>query len=347
MTMGRIGDILTASRSSGRGALMPFLTAGYPDLETTEAILLGLEPAWADIVELGIPFSDPIADGPVIAASMHEALSRGIRPERILDMVSRIRGQIHQGLVAMVSHSIVERSGGDAFITRAADAGFDGLIVPDLDLDRKEGCIRNIENAYSKDGGLAVLYGNIAPEGCIVKTAGVDESILKFTGKARVMESQEEAVYKILNNHIVAGDVVVIRYEGPKGGPGMQEMLYPTSYLKSKGLGKDCALITDGRFSGGTSGLSIGHVSPEAAAGGAIGLVEEGDTIEIDIPNRSIQLAVSDDELTKRRVAMDAKGKSAWKPVDRDRQVSAALRAYAALTTSAHTGAVRDIGQVE
>ncbi len=218
---------------------------------------------------------------------------------------------------------------------------------PDLDLDRKEGCIRNIENAYSKDGGLAVLYGNIAPEGCIVKTAGVDESILKFTGKARVMESQEEAVYKILNNHIVAGDVVVIRYEGPKGGPGMQEMLYPTSYLKSKGLGKDCALITDGRFSGGTSGLSIGHVSPEAAAGGAIGLVEEGDTIEIDIPNRSIQLAVSDDELTKRRVAMDAKGKSAWKPVDRDRQVSAALRAYAALTTSAHTGAVRDIGQVE
>ncbi|MBR33434.1 MAG: dihydroxy-acid dehydratase [Spirochaetaceae bacterium] len=218
---------------------------------------------------------------------------------------------------------------------------------PDLDLDRKEGCIRNIDNAYSKDGGLAVLYGNIAPEGCIVKTAGVDESILKFTGKARVMESQEEAVYKILNNHIVAGDVVVIRYEGPKGGPGMQEMLYPTSYLKSKGLGKDCALITDGRFSGGTSGLSIGHVSPEAAAGGAIGLVEEGDTIEIDIPNRSIQLAVSDDELTKRRVAMDAKGKAAWKPVDRDRQVSAALRAYAALTTSAHTGAVRDIGQVE
>lgn len=218
---------------------------------------------------------------------------------------------------------------------------------PDLDLDRKEGCIRNLESAYSKDGGLAVLYGNIAPEGCIVKTAGVDESILKFTGKARVMESQEDAVIKILNNHIVAGDVVVIRYEGPKGGPGMQEMLYPTSYLKSKGLGKDCALITDGRFSGGTSGLSIGHVSPEAAAGGAIGLVEEGDTIEIDIPNRSIVLKVSEDELTKRREAMDAKGKSAWKPVDRDRKVSAALRAYAALTTSAHTGAVRDIEQVE
>jgi dihydroxy-acid dehydratase len=218
---------------------------------------------------------------------------------------------------------------------------------PDLDLDRKEGCIRNLESAYSKDGGLAVLYGNIAPEGCIVKTAGVDESILKFTGKARVMESQEDAVIKILNNHIVAGDVVVIRYEGPKGGPGMQEMLYPTSYLKSKGLGKDCALITDGRFSGGTSGLSIGHVSPEAAAGGAIGLVEEGDTIEIDIPNRSIVLKVSEDDLTKRREAMDAKGKSAWKPVDRDRKVSAALRAYAALTTSAHTGAVRDIEQVE
>ena len=218
---------------------------------------------------------------------------------------------------------------------------------PELDLDRSEGCIRNIENAYSKDGGLAVLYGNIAPEGCIVKTAGVDESILKFTGKARVMESQEEAVYKILNNHIVAGDVVVIRYEGPKGGPGMQEMLYPTTYLKSKGLGKDCALITDGRFSGGTSGLSIGHVSPEAAAGGAIGLVEEGDVIEIDIPNRSIQLKVSEEDLQRRREAMEAKGKKAWKPLDRQRQVSAALRAYAALTTSAHTGAVRDIEQVE
>lgn len=218
---------------------------------------------------------------------------------------------------------------------------------PELDLDRQQGCIRSKESAYSQDGGLAVLYGNIAEYGCIVKTAGVDDSILKFSGPARVMESQDEAVHKILNDEIKPGDVVVIRYEGPKGGPGMQEMLYPTSYLKSKGLGKECALLTDGRFSGGTSGLSIGHVSPEAAAGGTIGLVEEGDTIDIDIPNRKIDLRVSSEELEKRRKAMEAKGTAAWKPRNRERKVSQALRAYAAMTTSAHTGAVRDVSQVE
>ncbi|WP_028456382.1 dihydroxy-acid dehydratase [Chitinilyticum litopenaei] len=218
---------------------------------------------------------------------------------------------------------------------------------PDLDLDRAGGCIRNKENAYSQDGGIAVLYGNIAERGCIVKTAGVDDSILKFTGRVRIFESQDDAVAGILDDQIVAGDVVLIRYEGPKGGPGMQEMLYPTSYLKSKGLGKACALLTDGRFSGGTSGLSIGHVSPEAAEGGAIGLAQEGDQLEIDIPNRTINLLVSADELAARRAAMEAKGKDAWQPLDRERFVSAALRAYAAMTTSADTGAVRDVSQVE
>jgi dihydroxy-acid dehydratase len=218
---------------------------------------------------------------------------------------------------------------------------------PELDLDRAEGCIRSKENAYSQDGGLAVLFGNIAERGCIVKTAGVDDSILKFTGRARVFESQDAAVEGILADQIVAGDIVIITYEGPKGGPGMQEMLYPTSYLKSKGLGKECALLTDGRFSGGTSGLSIGHASPEAAEGGAIGLVEEGDTIEIDIPNRSINLKISDEALAARRAAMDARGQDAWKPVQRERYVSPALRAYAAMTTSADTGAVRDVSQVE
>ncbi|MBM4180497.1 MAG: dihydroxy-acid dehydratase [Betaproteobacteria bacterium] len=218
---------------------------------------------------------------------------------------------------------------------------------PELDLDRGAGCIRDKAHAYSQDGGLAVLYGNLAEDGCIVKTAGVDASILKFTGPARIFESQDAAVEAILADRIKEGDVLVIRYEGPRGGPGMQEMLYPTSYLKSKGLGKSCALITDGRFSGGTSGLSIGHVSPEAAEGGAIGLVREGDVIEIDIPNRSIRVVVSDDELGKRRAAMDARGAEAWKPVKRDRAVSAALRAYAALTTSAAHGAVRDVSQVE
>jgi dihydroxy-acid dehydratase len=212
-----------------------------------------------------------------------------------------------------------------------------------LDLDREAGVIREAAHAFSKDGGLAVLYGNLAEDGCIVKTAGVDERILTFRGPARVFESQDTAVSAILTGKIKAGDVVVIRYEGPRGGPGMQEMLYPTSYLKSKGLGKDCALITDGRFSGGTSGLSIGHVSPEAAEGGVIGLVEEGDTIAIDIPKRSITLEVDAAVLTQRRTAMLAKGAKAFKPGARNRQVSAALRAYAAFTTSAAKGAVRDL----
>ncbi len=218
---------------------------------------------------------------------------------------------------------------------------------PTLDLDRANGCVRSKENAYSQDGGLAVLFGNIAEKGCIVKTAGVVDSVLKFTGKARVCESQEEAVDKILGGRIQAGDVVVIRYEGPKGGPGMQEMLYPTSYLKSMGLGKQCALFTDGRFSGGTSGLSIGHASPEAAAGGAIALVEEGDTIEIDIPNRRIHLAVAESVMAARRAAMAARGEAAWKPAKRERSVSAALRAYAAMATSADMGAVRDVSKLD
>ena len=215
----------------------------------------------------------------------------------------------------------------------------------ELDADRENGVIRSAEHAFSKDGGLAVLFGNIALDGCIVKTAGVDDKILKFTGPVKVYESQDAAVTAILTGQVVAGDVVVIRYEGPKGGPGMQEMLYPTSYLKSKGLGKDCALLTDGRFSGGTSGLSIGHASPEAAEGGAIGLVENGDVIEIDIPGRTINLAVSDDELARRRAVQDAKG---WQPAkDRPRKVSVALQAYAAMTTSAARGAVRDLSQLK
>jgi dihydroxy-acid dehydratase len=216
-----------------------------------------------------------------------------------------------------------------------------------LDLDRSTGCIRDLEHAYSKDGGLAVLYGNLAEKGCIVKTAGVDESILKFSGKARVFESQDAAVEGILGDTVHEGDVVIIRYEGPKGGPGMQEMLYPTSYIKSKGLGKACALLTDGRFSGGSSGLVIGHASPEAAEGGAIGLVEEGDMIDIDIPNRTISLRVSDETLAARRAAMEAKGADAWQPVNRERVVSQALQAYAALTTSADRGAVRDLSQLK
>jgi len=217
----------------------------------------------------------------------------------------------------------------------------------ELDTDRKGGVIRSTEHPFSKDGGLAVLFGNLAPEGCIVKTAGVDESILTFRGTARVYESQDAAVAGILGNQVVAGDVVVIRYEGPKGGPGMQEMLYPTSYLKSKGLGKACALITDGRFSGGTSGLSIGHVSPEAAEGGLIALVETGDPILIDIPNRVMSLDLDEALLAERRAAMEAKGKKAWKPLGRKREVSPALRAYAAMTTNAARGAVRDVSQVE
>jgi dihydroxy-acid dehydratase len=218
----------------------------------------------------------------------------------------------------------------------------------ELDLDRAGGVIRNVDNAFSRDGGLAVLSGNIALDGCIVKTAGVDDSILKFTGPAVVFESQDAAVTGILTGQVKAGDVVVIRYEGPRGGPGMQEMLYPTSYLKSKGLGKACALITDGRFSGGTSGLSIGHASPEAAEGGTIGLVENGDVIAIDIPNRTIRLDVADDVLAARRAAMEARGDDAWKPAKpRPRKVSVALQAYAAMATSAARGGVRDLAQLK
>jgi len=214
---------------------------------------------------------------------------------------------------------------------------------PSLDGDRANGCIRSLENAFSLEGGLAVLYGNIAEDGCVVKTAGVDDSILKFTGRARIFESQDSAVQGILDDNIVEGDVLIIRYEGPKGGPGMQEMLYPTSYLKSKGLGKACALLTDGRFSGGTSGLSIGHVSPEAAAGGNIALIAEGDSIEIDIPNRTINVHLDDTELSTRRQEMEARGSKAWKPTEvRTRKVSRALKAYALLATSADKGAVRN-----
>ena len=250
----------------------------------------------------------------------------------------------------------VKRTSDDSVHTlyKAAPGGIPTTIAfsqdkrwPALDLDREKGVIRAVDNAFSKDGGLAVLFGNIAEKGCIVKTAGVDASNLVFAGPARVFESQDAAVEAILGDKVQAGDVVVIRYEGPRGGPGMQEMLYPTSYLKSKGLGKACALVTDGRFSGGTSGLSIGHASPEAAQGGAIGLVEDGDRIEIDIPNRKINLAVSDEEMQRRRDAMNAKGTAAWKPAGRNRVVSPALRAYAALTTSADRGAVRDVSQVE
>jgi dihydroxy-acid dehydratase len=216
---------------------------------------------------------------------------------------------------------------------------------PTLDGDRENGCIRSLEHAFSLEGGLAVLKGNIALDGCVVKSAGVDESILVFEGPAHITESQDEAVQNILDDKVVAGEVVIVRYEGPQGGPGMQEMLYPTSYIKSKGLGKACALLTDGRFSGGTSGLSIGHVSPEAAAGGAIGLVRNGDIIRIDIPNRTIDVLLSDEELAARRAEQDKLG---WKPVeDRPRKVSAALKAYAKLATSADKGAVRDLSQLD
>jgi dihydroxy-acid dehydratase len=212
---------------------------------------------------------------------------------------------------------------------------------PELDVDRTAGCIRDIEHCYSREGGLAVLFGNIAGDGCIVKTAGVDPSIFKFFGTARVFSSQDAACEAILGGRIKAGDVLIIRYEGPKGGPGMQEMLYPTSYLKSVHLGKECALITDGRFSGGTSGLSIGHVSPEAAAGGAIALIEDGDTIDIDIPARSIRVRVTDAELGARRQKEEAKGSMAFRPTDRQRTISTALKAYALFAASADKGAVR------
>lgn len=226
---------------------------------------------------------------------------------------------------------------------RTVELGSQMSYYADLDTDRANGCIRDFDHAYVKDGGLAVLRGNIAPDGCVVKTAGVDESIFHFCGPAKVYSSQDEAVNGILRDEVVSGDVVVITHEGPKGGPGMQEMLYPTSYIKSKHLGKECALITDGRFSGGTSGLSIGHISPEAAAGGNIGLVKDGDMIDINIPERSITLMVSDEELTRRREAEEARGVDAFTPAGRDRHVSKALRAYAAMVTSADKGGVREL----
>lgn len=243
----------------------------------------------------------------------------------------------------------LDSSEADAFLLfKSAPGGYRNIelgsqdkMYQQLDLDRENGCIRNIEHAYSKDGGLAVLTGNIARKGCIVKTAGVDASILNFKGKAKVYNSQDDACKAILDDQIEAGDVIVIRYEGPKGGPGMQEMLYPTSYLKSKKLGKSCALITDGRFSGGTSGLSVGHISPEAAAKGEIGIIKDGDNISIDIPGRSINLLISDEELQKRIIEEDAKGEKAWQPEGRDRIVTKALKAYASMVTSADTGGVR------
>lgn len=226
---------------------------------------------------------------------------------------------------------------------RTVELGSQMSYYADLDTDRANGCIRDFDHAYVKDGGLAVLRGNVAPDGCVVKTAGVDESIFHFCGPAKVYRSQDEAVNGILRDEVVSGDVVVITHEGPKGGPGMQEMLYPTSYIKSKHLGKECALITDGRFSGGTSGLSIGHISPEAAAGGNIGLVKDGDMIDINIPERSITLMVSDEELARRRKAEEARGVDAFTPAGRDRHVSKALRAYAAMVTSADKGGVREL----
>lgn len=221
--------------------------------------------------------------------------------------------------------------------------GSQGVMYKEYDLDRKEGCIRDLENCYFKDGGLAILFGNIAKNGCVVKTAGVDPSIFKFKGNAKVFESQEDACDGIFSNKIQKGDVVVIRYEGPRGGPGMQEMLYPTSYLKSKGLGKECALITDGRFSGGTSGLSIGHVSPEAGSGGEIALLKDGDLIEIDIPDRKINVLLTEEELNIRRKAEESRKESSYTPKSRLRPISAALKAYAKFVTSADTGAIRKI----
>ncbi len=273
-----------------------------------------------------------------------------LEPAGLLDTsVSRADGLTLKEAIAHydISRPTVKAEAMDIY--RSAPGGVKNLtfasqstMYAELDVDKANGCIRDIEHAYYPDGGLAVLYGNIARSGCIVKTAGVDKASFHFIGKARVFESQDAACSAILSDRIKAGDVVVIRYEGPRGGPGMQEMLYPTSYLKSIGLGKTCALITDGRFSGGTSGLSIGHVSPEAAAGGAIALIQEGDTIEISIPDRSIQLCISDEELARRESAEKAKGKNAFRPAPRTRKVSKALRLYAQHVTSADRGAVRD-----
>jgi dihydroxy-acid dehydratase len=221
--------------------------------------------------------------------------------------------------------------------------GSQGVIFKTLDTDRTGGCIRDMDNCYNKDGGLGVLFGNVAEKGSVVKTAGVDESIFLFKGPAVVFESQEDAIEGILSDKVKEGDVVIIRYEGPKGGPGMQEMLYPTSYIKSKGLGKACALVTDGRFSGGTSGLSIGHVSPEAAAGGAIALIEDGDMIEINIPERKLNVLLSGEQIQERRLKEEQRGNKAFTPKSRDRKISKALQVYAKMVTSADTGAIREI----
>ncbi len=272
-------------------------------------------------------------------------------------LIHREVGTVHERTLgdAIDKHDVRRPTATDAAKERAlaAPGGVRTIVAfsqdkyfAERDDDAAKGCIRDLAHAYSTDGGLAVLYGNIALEGCIVKTAGVDTNVHRFEGPARVFHSQDAACDAILADKVKSGDVVVIVYEGPKGGPGMQEMLYPTSFLKGRGLGKACALVTDGRFSGGTSGLSIGHVSPEAGEGGAIGLVEEGDTIRIDIPARTIDVVIDDHELAKRRAAMDARGKDAWRP-NRDRVVSAALRAYAAMTTSAAKGAIRDVSQIE
>ena len=270
-------------------------------------------------------------------------------------------GMLHHDIPTVHSSSVKEalikwdiKQSSDDFVKEFYRAGPAGIRTTqafsqetrwdDLDEDRAEGCIRSLEYAYSKEGGLAVLYGNIAQDGCVVKTSGVDDDLLVFEGPAHICESQEDAVKDILEDRVKPGDVVIVRYEGPKGGPGMQEMLYPTSYLKSKGLGKACALLTDGRFSGGTSGLSIGHASPEAAAGGNIGLVEQGDIIHINIPERTIDVRLDDKEFARRRAVMDARGKQGWKPLkERPRKVSTALKVYARMVTSADKGAVRDI----
>jgi dihydroxy-acid dehydratase len=272
-------------------------------------------------------------------------------------LIHRDAGTVHADTMGeAIDHNDVQRPTATAAARARALAAPGGVATKvafsqdkyfaEPDVDAAQGCIRDVAHAYSKEGGLAVLYGNIAPEGCIVKTAGVDESIWKFEGPARVFHSQDAACDAIMADKIVAGDVVVIVYEGPKGGPGMQEMLYPTSFIKGKGLGKACALVTDGRFSGGTSGLSIGHVSPEAGEGGAIGLIEEGDRIRIDIPGRTIDVVADAATLAKRRDAMEARGADAWRP-NRDRTVSVALQAYALMTTSAARGAIRDVGQLK
>ncbi|MFH1814154.1 MAG: dihydroxy-acid dehydratase [Pseudomonadota bacterium] len=322
----------------------------------------GVDFTMADIdrISRGVPCLSKVA--PAKADVHMEDVHRAGGIMAILGELDRA-GLIHRDLPTVHSATLGEaldkydivRTEDEAVRTfyRAAPGGIPTQVAfsqdrryPTLDLDRENGVIRNKAHAFSQDGGLAVLYGNIAERGCIVKTAGVDDSILKFSGTARVYESQDDAVTGILGDEVKPGEVVVIRYEGPKGGPGMQEMLYPTTYLKSKDLGKACALLTDGRFSGGTSGLSIGHASPEAAQGGLIALVKNGDVIEIDIPNRTIHLVIADDELAHRRAAEEARGADAWTPKQRDRVVSQALQAYALMTTSADTGAVRDLTQL-